>query len=205
MVLLSGCVSLNPWKDDYGCRGYPEGVRCKSAREVYHLTNYQEALSTPADDEDQEKKADCDECGEKAEAAVPVRAERPPTPSVAAVQGLGYVGPMPLRTPARIMRIWIAPWESLDGVLHLPTYLYAEVEERRWLIGEARMEVAPRITPLAVAPEPPAAAGQPEKPAAGPASPFPSPLPGRNAKNAPKSFFFESKPGQPPVDNKCSQ
>ncbi|MHB9072013.1 MAG: hypothetical protein ACYC6G_00660 [Desulfobaccales bacterium] len=43
-LLLSGCSTLNPWDGDYACRGYPEGVNCKSAREVYELTNYRDSL-----------------------------------------------------------------------------------------------------------------------------------------------------------------
>jgi len=196
MTFLSGCAALNPWEGDYACKGYPEGVTCKSAREVYNLTNYREALS--GQDEA------CKECGEPAEVEGAWQAA-PETPeSVSAVQGLGYFGPMPLRSPARIMRIWIAPWESVEGVLHLPTYLYAEVEERRWQIGESRMEVAPPITPLEVQ-EAPEAAGEDRKPpAARPPSPTPFPGP-EKAKNAPKNTFFDRKTGQPKMDNFINQ
>ena len=74
---------------------------------------------------------------------------RPAGPSATVVQGLGYTGPLPLRSAARIMRVWVAPWESMDGVLHLPNYLYTEVQKRKWSIGGRKMNVAPQITPLA--------------------------------------------------------
>ena len=90
--------------------------------------------------------AACPECGESGN---PGRSVSPAeAASTEAVQGLGYAGPMPLRSSAKIMRVWLAPWESMDGALNLPTYLYAEVVERKWSIGERRMEVAPSITPL---------------------------------------------------------
>ena len=44
-------------------------------------------------------------------------------------------GPVPLRLPAQVMRIWIAPWEDSRGDLHAPGYLYTEIEPRRWSLG----------------------------------------------------------------------
>ena len=44
-------------------------------------------------------------------------------------------GPVPLRLPAQVMRVWIAPWEDSRGDLHAPGYLYTEIEPRRWSLG----------------------------------------------------------------------
>jgi hypothetical protein len=44
-------------------------------------------------------------------------------------------GPVPLRLPAQVMRVWIAPWEDSRGDLHAPGYLYTEIEPRRWTLG----------------------------------------------------------------------
>jgi conjugal transfer pilus assembly protein TraA len=44
-------------------------------------------------------------------------------------------GPVPLRAPAQVMRVWIAPWEDSRGDLHAPGYLYTEIEPRRWTLG----------------------------------------------------------------------
>lgn len=49
VLLLSGCSMLNPWDGDYACKGYPKGVVCKSAREVYELTNYRDSLEKRKD------------------------------------------------------------------------------------------------------------------------------------------------------------
>jgi len=43
--------------------------------------------------------------------------------------------PLALRVPARVMRIWIAPWEDSRGDLHAPGYLYTEIDPRRWTLG----------------------------------------------------------------------
>ena len=34
------------------------------------------------------------------------------------------------------MRIWLAPWEDLEGDLHVSGYIYTEIEPRRWVIAE---------------------------------------------------------------------
>ena len=44
-------------------------------------------------------------------------------------------GPVPLRAPAQVMRVWIAPWEDSRGDLHAPGYVYTEIEPRRWSLG----------------------------------------------------------------------
>jgi hypothetical protein len=62
-------------------------------------------------------------------------------------------GPVPIRVPAQVMRIWIAPWEDDHGDLHAPGYLYTEIAPRRWTIGEPVEDPATRrIRPLQIEP-----------------------------------------------------
>jgi hypothetical protein len=58
-------------------------------------------------------------------------------------------GPVPLRAPARVMRIWIAPWEDSRGDLHAPGYVYTEIEPRHWALGARAQRAAP-IRPLQI-------------------------------------------------------
>jgi hypothetical protein len=59
--------------------------------------------------------------------------------------------PLARRLPARVMRIWIAPWEDSRGDLHAPGYLYTEIEPRRWTIGgPAEPERVMLIRPLQI-------------------------------------------------------
>jgi len=58
-------------------------------------------------------------------------------------------GAIPLRTPARVMRIWIAPWEDSRGDLHAPGYLYTEIEPRHWALDD-RDDAAPPVRPLQI-------------------------------------------------------
>ena len=41
--------------------------------------------------------------------------------------------PVPIRTPAQVMRIWIAPYVDTTGDLIAPGFVYTEVEARRWI------------------------------------------------------------------------
>jgi hypothetical protein len=57
--------------------------------------------------------------------------------------------PLARRLPAKVMRIWIAPWEDSRGDLHAPGYLYTEIEPRRWTVGgPAEPERVTLIRPL---------------------------------------------------------
>jgi conjugal transfer pilus assembly protein TraV len=60
-------------------------------------------------------------------------------------------GPVPLRTPAQVMRVWIAPWEDSRGDLHAPGYLFTEITPRRWSLATPHEPLAGRrITPLQI-------------------------------------------------------
>ena len=60
-------------------------------------------------------------------------------------------GAVPLRSPARVMRIWIAPWEDSRGDLHAPGYLYTEIDPRRWTLGgPVERDRETRIRPLQI-------------------------------------------------------
>jgi conjugal transfer pilus assembly protein TraV len=45
--------------------------------------------------------------------------------------------PTPIRTPSKVMRVWIAPWEDSDGDLNVSGYVYTEIEPRRWMVDKA--------------------------------------------------------------------
>lgn len=44
--------------------------------------------------------------------------------------------PVPIRTPAQVMRIWVAPYVDTSGDLIAPGFVYTEVESRRWIYPE---------------------------------------------------------------------
>ena len=54
----------------------------------------------------------------------------------------------PIRAPASVMRVWVAPWEDADGTLHGANHLYIEVLPRRWQLEGAVLPAAGVLQPL---------------------------------------------------------
>ncbi len=143
---LSGCSFLQIGESEYSCKGMPEGVTCMSARDVYQMTeneNFRQQIERDADINKARQEGDT-------EAASKLMADSAPT----MLSGERYVipkparDPIPIRTQASVMRIWVAPWESEAGDLNVPGFIYTEIEPRRWEIGTPAPRVAPTIRPL---------------------------------------------------------
>ncbi|MFE8032865.1 TraV family lipoprotein [Thiohalocapsa marina] len=67
--------------------------------------------------------------------------------------------PLPRRAPARIMRLWIAPWEDASGNLHGASHVYTEVQPQRWQLDDpATRSATVVLQPLQIEPRNPAAA-----------------------------------------------
>ena len=137
---LAACGAV-PGTSTYSC-GLPEGVTCTSARNVYQLTNSGLPVTAMPGQPTALNKLPAD---------APAIAPTAPTPAAlpgaspaasgwqAAIalrpEDAGAAAALPLRTPAKVLRVWIAPWEDDAGRLHVPGYTYAEIEPRRWSIG----------------------------------------------------------------------
>ena len=67
-----------------------------------------------------------------------------------AVQGYSVQNPLPIRTPEKVMEIWIAPWEDKAGSLHMASTIYTEIEKRRWTVGETLVDTQEKISPLEI-------------------------------------------------------
>ena len=59
-----------------------------------------------------------------------------------------------LRSPPRVIRLWISPWEDADGDLHEASFVHVVIDTGRWLIERVRPAPRSRIDiatpPLAV-------------------------------------------------------
>lgn len=139
--LITGCANMGLGEKQYACPGRPDGFTCKSALEVYELTDGDDWTS-----EIEAQRASDDSGG----TALPPRAtlatrvvpvSRPALPEM-------NTGAIPLRTPARVVRIWIAPWEDEEGDLHMPGLVYTEIEKRRWQVGLPQTDERGAIRPL---------------------------------------------------------
>jgi len=116
-LFAAGCAStLNTaGSSDFACPGMP-GITCKTPVQVYQMTN-QDKLASPLP-------------------SSPSSDNATPMQIVAVSEGTGLSTPKPIRVPATIMRIWIAPWTDKNDDLHWPSYLFTEVQARRWNFGK---------------------------------------------------------------------
>ncbi len=142
---MTGCSFLQVGESEYSCKGMPDGVTCMSARDVYQLTeneNFRQEVELRQEARDQAMKE-----GKTMEEVFPSV-----QPHVAA--GERYVvpkparNPIPIRSQATVMRVWVAPWESDSGDLNVPGFIYTEIEPRRWEIGTPAPKPTPSIRPL---------------------------------------------------------
>lgn len=159
-VLFAGCLAATgcvPYKSNYGCRGYPDHTSCVSMETIYDETHERDALWT-ADmghsetihtDEGKAKNRN----GAAPKSYTGRRAEQVPGDQPYHQPDVSYqdypaapdptITPdytLPIRTPATVMRVWIAPWIDANDTLMMSGYVYTEIEKRRWMIGEPTVD-----------------------------------------------------------------
>lgn len=115
-LLMTGCAStFNTAENaEFSC-GLPKGQTCKSPSNVYKSTNGEIVSEAPdAKDNGNTKTAKTTVIG-----------------SIATTT----IGPRPVREPAQVVRIWIAPWVDRADNLNLAQYQFAEIKPRTWSVG----------------------------------------------------------------------
>lgn len=136
--ILPGCSWFGIGKSEFDCKGGVDGVRCLSARQVYQATESSDYVKTKEETEGEENanagQTITNGIRRDSQVAVP-RIEQP----------------VPIRTQAKVMRIWMAPWEDDDGDLHADGFMYTEIESRRWNLGDRFKSPSRAISPLSVA------------------------------------------------------
>ena len=147
VLALSGC-SLIGGSSEYGCKGMPNSVTCMSVREVHDLTDgddYQERIQAASEQQLNGKPVEVRQQVVGANnngVTVSAGAQYVPVPAATA-------NPQPIRTPSIVMRVLVDPYESSDGDLNVPGYVYTEIEQRRWEVGVTRNATTiPVIRPM---------------------------------------------------------
>lgn len=156
---LSGCSYFNVGEEEFACSGMPDSVYCRSARDVYFATNDGSVPSRVGADGAYNE--ECDDCVRSEGANYDTDSEAmSPAPEGRRVTATGdevidnFVAPrlpdqpVPIRTPAVVMRIWIAPWIDRNDDLMAPGYVYTEIEPRRWIYGGDRFRSSTAFAPL---------------------------------------------------------
>ena len=154
-LLSGGCagtLSGVGGTSEYSCKAQP-GVHCESVSGIYQNALQrnlpgQRPSPTRAPSPAPESKEQGEARAQMVALARPAQTSPPP--------GLtSQIGPKPLRSSARILRMWFKPWEDADHDLFDQGYLYIQVDGGRWMMDHvqrrARESFAvvrpPRATP----------------------------------------------------------
>jgi conjugal transfer pilus assembly protein TraV len=158
-VALSGCTSMSglSGSSDYACKA-PAGVTCDSVSGTY-ANAIQNNLPS-----------------QRPRSAAPVAANgsaAPPAPGTPAwPSGPASAGttsgslaplPIPLRSSARILRLWFKPWEDADRDLYDQGYVYVQIDSGQWLIEHAQRQIREAYAPLRPPPRGTAPANEPNE------------------------------------------
>ncbi|MBK5941852.1 TraV family lipoprotein [Halochromatium roseum] len=137
ILLLSGCSGSLP-------RALPEALPSTTPDTLT-------ALQAPQSMASSRSRSAAAASGSTGQASV-AQSAADPGESTASVPSESTQGaPAPIRAPASVMRVWVAPWEDADGTLHGANHLYIEVLPRRWQLDGAVLPAAGVLQPLQIA------------------------------------------------------
>lgn len=148
--MLSGCMSMSglSGSSSYACKA-PDGVTCDSVSGTYanavqnNLPSQRRTAGanpgTPQAPRATEGIAGAATAGAAGAAAsrIAVSPSSPPSPTA-----------MPLRSSARILRLWFKPWEDADRDLYDQGYVYVQIDSGQWLIEHAQRQIREAYAPL---------------------------------------------------------
>jgi conjugal transfer pilus assembly protein TraV len=126
--VLTGCGStLNIGESEFSCPGtVANGFKCMGVRDLYKATDGPMASYGKKPVDAVGNVIATAELDKKSGSEKGVSYE--PTPWMDK--------PTPIRSQARVMRLWVAPFEDEVGDLNAPGMVFTEIEPRRWNVGE---------------------------------------------------------------------
>ncbi len=121
LLPLGACTSLSGLGGDskYACKA-PDGVACDSVSGTYANAIHNNLPSQRAQRSVTVQK--------EVSAEIPPKASERAASSVASSDSGTVVMTSPLRSQARVLRLWIKPWEDADGDLYDQGYIYVQVD-----------------------------------------------------------------------------
>ena len=148
-LTLGGCSSLSGLggESKYACKA-PVGVTCDSVSGTYanaihnNLPGQRQQQST--------------EASTPTSTSQPTASRRAPLVPALAVASTDTGTPTvvnPLRSQARVLRLWTKPWEDADGDLYDQGYIYVQVDVGQWLIDHVQRQIRDAYAPLRAPPK----------------------------------------------------
>lgn len=145
---LTGCASFLPGKGEFKCKA-PDGVPCMSVEEAYKRS-VEGRAPTPPVEPPSSPAAGLD--GGDADLLAPgAVSHKDPVALPSYRSGSVRVTPStgsPVRSEARILRVWVAPWEDREGDLHDQSYVWVTVDPGRWMIDHNRRRIMQAFQPV---------------------------------------------------------
>jgi conjugal transfer pilus assembly protein TraV len=150
-MLLSACANMSGMggSAEYGCKA-PQGVQCDSVS-----GNYYNALQNNLPSQRQHPPTGAAGNGmpsgsqsvtmrssSTAEAAPLIDKTGPDDASPLALAA------SPLRSQARVLRLWFKPWEDADHDLYDQGFVYVQIDSGRWLIDHAQQRIRDAYAPI---------------------------------------------------------
>ena len=142
-MLLSACANMSGLggSSEYGCKA-PQGVQCDSVS-----GNYYNAIQNNLPSQRQRRPDGAAGNGSSSSPqSAPVNASSVfKAISVIGESGAALPSPAlsaaPLRSQARVLRLWFKPWEDADHDLYDQGYVYVQIDSGRWLIEHAQQRI----------------------------------------------------------------
>lgn len=147
VLATAGCASQG--KSSFSCTGLPGSVTCMDAMTVYEITS-DPALEAALRAELARRSAQGEKNIDTRELLQQIRGQTTYSAIGRTSLMAPLTQPMPVLEPARVVRIWIAPWVDRKGDLHMPGYLFSEITPRRWSLGEAEVSNTQVLAPVQV-------------------------------------------------------
>lgn len=143
---VSGCGSMSGLggSAEFACQA-PEGVVCTSVSGVYANSM---AGTLPAQRDPDAGRAKPTHARTEEVAEKPALVRPHPYQAAPYVSAGPLVAGEPLLTPARVMRLWIAPFTDEDGDLHGDTYVYVMWDRGEWKLPHTQAQIRRRFAPI---------------------------------------------------------
>ncbi len=131
VAVLSGCTGFSGLdaNSQFACKA-PDGILCESMSGIYANAV---AQNLP---------------GQRVHRTSATSPQAQPAASAPALLPRPLSSGTPLRTPPRVLRVWLAPWEDSDGDLHDQSYVYLTVDTGRWVIEHNRRRIQDAYRPV---------------------------------------------------------
>jgi conjugal transfer pilus assembly protein TraV len=141
-ISVSACANISGLggSAEYGCKA-PKGVRCDSVS-----GNYYNAIQNNLPTQRQHRQANATD-SVIASHPQPAAAATGNVPSSTATAPVTLTV-SPLRSQARVLRLWFKPWEDADHDLYDQGFVFVQIDNGRWLIDHAQQRIRDAYAPI---------------------------------------------------------